>query len=126
MLYYFSVQAINFTDDLVYSKLKYYLEYNFRQKEEDREKVERKQEDAVPSRGIEHIPTTDALVQLCNMKKLCLISFLDGRVNKDSVDSFERSKTVLEEVQAANSKRSISYGWVNATCQVMIVLYNID
>lgn len=56
------------------------------------------------------------------MKKLCMVAFLDGRTNKNSMDSFDRSISVLEEVHGENQKKPITFGWVNATCHVRILL----
>jgi len=56
-------------------------------------------------------------------KKLCILGFLDGRSNKDSVKQFENSMKILENIEGESRKKSrhTSFGWVNATCHVKYV-----
>jgi hypothetical protein len=58
-------------------------------------------------------------------KKLCVLSFLDGRHNTDSIKQFDGSLKILENAYVAARKKNLpgSFSWVNATCQVFLLNY---
>lgn len=110
-------RIMTYNDDMGYLKLSLFINQYFATSETkpiEKEEVEEKQD-------ITFINDKAALVKNCiKNKKLCVIGFLDGRTNKDSMKQFDNSIKILENVALSSRKKNhpASYGWVNATCQV--------
>ena len=51
-------------------------------------------------------------------KKPCLISFLDGRMNPNSMKQFDANFLELDKVLLGKKASHFSFVWVNGTCQV--------
>ena len=69
-------------------------------------------------KDVQFFANEDSFKENCANKRLCLIGFLDGRVNEKSMKSFDDGIKTLEQLLQNEKSRQLSIGWVNATCHV--------
>jgi hypothetical protein len=106
---------MNYNEELVYFRLSNFINQTFNMERSTKVKNEVDEE----KKDIPFISNQSALNKYCfNGKKICILGFLDARVNKDSTKQFENSIKTLEGVELSlrQKSRPASFGWVNATC----------
>lgn len=110
---------LKYNEELVYGRLRTFIDQYFIQERDTQITAEE-----TPSKeDITFISDNDVLKKNClNKKKLCLLGFLDGRSNSNSVKMFDKNIKVLEESLEGSKGKPISFGWVNATCQVLLYI----
>ena len=107
-----SYQALAINEEINFSKIKDFLYKNF--------KVEKTIDDYKLKEQIDinFISNNKDFKKICNENvKLCLLSLLDGRTNKESAEAFDKYFSLFEESANKKMNKNIQYGWVNATCQ---------
>jgi hypothetical protein len=100
--------------------LKKFITVNFL-REKNEEKTEKKINNSNENKEgvIEFIDNDNSLKNICTEtnKKLCLLSFFDGKVNELSKKSFEKSMNIFKDFQKKHINKPYNFAWVNATCQ---------
>lgn len=89
-------------------------------------KIDRKNESDDDTDILNEIPNdvgfindTKAFREKCSRrKKPCLISFLDGRTNLNSMRQFDSNFKELDKFILQKKSSKLSLSWVNGTCQV--------
>ena len=101
-----------FNEKISYSSLKNFINQNFRFRQEN-ENTNYKSNIQYEKQQIHFINSTNILTSTCNLKKLCMLIFMDLRNNETAQNQLK----IIDDLAETAKNRPVSFGYLNATCQ---------
>ena len=106
------INMMVFNEKISYSSLKNFINQNFRFRQSENEN-NYKSNVQYEKQEIHFINTTDKLTSTCNLKKLCMLIFMDLRNNETAQNQLK----IIDDLAEIAKNRPVSFGYLNATCQ---------
>jgi thioredoxin-like negative regulator of GroEL len=107
------INMMVFNDKISFSSLKNFINQNFRFRQTENENTNYKSNIQYEKQQIHFINSTNILTSTCNLKKLCMLIFMDLRNNETAQNQLK----IIDDLAETAKNRPVSFGYLNATCQ---------
>ena len=107
------INMMVFNDKISFSSLKNFITQNFRFRQNENENTNYKSNIQYEKQQIHFINSTNILTSTCNLKKLCMLIFMDLRNNETAQNQLK----IIDDLAETAKNRPVSFGYLNATCQ---------